>query len=124
MGRGDPGTSRNSGLVMRIRKGRLVLSMAVAAILMGGSGCDGEATPSSQQFAASQSTPADQLAAIDGSASASDFQGVLDCLVASGSPGTKTEQQIADTTLASWNASSQRDSLWAFTKALGSVYGC
>ncbi len=109
---------------MRIRKGLPLLLVAAVAILMGGSGCDGEATPSSQQFAASQSSPADQLAGIDGSASASDFQGVLDCLVASGSPGTNSEQGIADTTLAAWNASSQKDTLWAFTKALGTVNGC
>jgi hypothetical protein len=86
---------------------------------MGASSCDEEATQ-----ADNEPTIAEKLSAIDGYASASEFQGKLDCLVATGSPGTETEETVADTLVAAWNASSKSDSLWDFTQAAASVYNC
>jgi hypothetical protein len=45
------------------------------------------------------------------------FQDVLDCIKASGIEGAETEEKIGDTLVASWEQSSQQDSLLEWAQA-------
>jgi hypothetical protein len=87
---------------------------------MGATSCAGQG--------GSQPTPepnvAEQLSVVDGQVSAADFQQMLDCLTSTGAPGTETEVQVGDTLVASWEQSSKKDSLYAFSLAGASLYGC
>lgn len=105
---------------MAARRGRIVLLAISATLAVGASGCggQGESQPTEEPSIAGK------LSVIDGGASASDFQVMLDCLVASGAPGTETDQKVADTLVASWEQSSKQDSLYAFSQAAASLYGC
>lgn len=93
----------------------------MAAILgLGATGCGSTTTIDSSPPASN----ADKLSAIDDSGSSADFQDILDCLTASGETGTETESEVSDTIVASWNQSSQQDTLYDWAQALASFYGC
>ena len=99
-----------------------IAALAAAAVVgLGATGCASEGT---SQSSAPPPSNAEKLSVIDGSASAEDFQQMLDCLTASGAPGTETEQEVADTMVASWQQSSKQDSLYDFSQALASLYNC
>jgi hypothetical protein len=85
----------------------LVLAAACSASSGGGNTGDHE------------SSVAYKLAVIDGDASEeAAFQDVIDCIMASGIKGAETEQKVGDTLVASWQASSQKDSLLEWGQAL------
>jgi hypothetical protein len=105
---------------MAPNRGTVAILPVAAALVMGATSCAGQG--------GSQPTPepsvAEQLSVVDGQAAASDFQEMVDCLTSSGAPGTETEVQVGDTLVAAWEQSSKKDSLYAFSRAAASVYGC
>lgn len=100
---------------------RLATLGAVVAIAAGAAGCG---TQTSSERTSLPPSTAEKLSVIDGNASSADFQALLDCVTATGAPGTGTELQVADALVASWQKSSKQDSLYGFSKAVASVYGC
>jgi hypothetical protein len=97
----------------------MILVFTLAAVSVGASGCGGE-----QATQTTEPSVAEKLATIDGNASATAFESTVSCLTASGAAGTETEIKVADTLVASWEQSSKADSLWEFSRALASLYGC
>jgi hypothetical protein len=105
--------------MMRLTNRIVPMLLAAAALGVATAGCGtGTAQPTQDE------SPAEMLSAVDGTASADDFQQMLDCLTATGAPGTETEEAVGDTMVASWDASSKQDTLYDFSAALASVYGC
>jgi hypothetical protein len=101
-------------------RGAVAILAVAAALVIGAASCGGQG--------GSQPTPepsvAEQLSVVDGQASAAQFELMVDCLTSSGAPGTETEVQVGDTLVAAWEKSSKKDSLYAFSRAAASVYGC
>lgn len=91
-----------------------------AALGVGASSCGTEDTAGPT----GEPSVAEKLSVVDGAASVGQFQGLLDCLTASGGPGTETEEKVGDTLVAAWQESSGIDTLWDFSKATASLYGC
>jgi hypothetical protein len=77
---------------------------------------------SSTSATPSQSSPAGRMAAVDGSASASAYQGVMDCVVAA--EPSLTDEEIELEMVGSWNVNGRRDSLWSYTKGTSILFNC
>jgi hypothetical protein len=107
---------------MRRSVAHVSLAFSLAAVSNGATSC----CAWEQADQAPEPTVTQKPAAIDGHASAVDFQGMLSRRTASGAllPERRQKTRVADTSVAGWKHSSKADSLWDFSRAVASVHGC
>jgi hypothetical protein len=99
---------------MEVRRARSCFVVATIVLILLATACGSGGGSSKYNLSVAY-----KLAVIDGDASEeSDFQDVIDCIMASGIKGAETEQKVGDTLVASWKASSQQDSLVEWGQAL------
>jgi hypothetical protein len=92
------------------------MALVVGVVLLAASAC------SSDGGGGKKNSVAYKLAVIDGDASEqSDFQKVIDCIMASGIKGAETEEKVGDTLVASWQAGGKRGSLLQWGRTLCSA---